>query len=188
MGTNKNLKKDRIKSYFVDAAKEIIIIEGVAGISVKKVSEKAGYSYATVYHYYQDLHALLWDVKLAMVTELRHSLTAHSVQEAIRAYVDYYLKYPNVFEFFYLYQLDTDKGNPQELFGMYDDISKEEMNGFASTSCAVDARMPIKTCIYAIHGLLLLYFSSNGMKKEDLYDDLNGILVLLSEPSGESSR
>jgi AcrR family transcriptional regulator len=46
------IKASGIRSYFILAAKEIISIEGVNHVSVRKVPKKAGYSYATIYNYF----------------------------------------------------------------------------------------------------------------------------------------
>jgi len=55
----KEIQKQRMMTYFINAAKEIITEEGVKGLTARKVGEKAGYSYATLYNYFKDLKALL---------------------------------------------------------------------------------------------------------------------------------
>ncbi|MDP4092633.1 MAG: TetR/AcrR family transcriptional regulator, partial [Bacillota bacterium] len=57
---NKELQKSRMKKYFIDAAKEILVNEGVSNVSVRKVGEVTGYSYATIYNYFKNLDHLLW--------------------------------------------------------------------------------------------------------------------------------
>ena len=56
---NKEIQRKRMMTYFMDAAKEIIKEEGVKGLTARKVGEKAGYSYATIYNYFSDLNTLL---------------------------------------------------------------------------------------------------------------------------------
>ena len=56
---NKEIQKQRMMKYIIDAAKEIIKEDGVKGLSARKVGEKAGYSYATIYNYFTDLNTLL---------------------------------------------------------------------------------------------------------------------------------
>lgn len=55
----KDIRRQRIMTYFIDAAKEIIRTEGIKEISARKIGEKAGYSYATIYNYFDDLNSLL---------------------------------------------------------------------------------------------------------------------------------
>lgn len=56
----KEIQKQRMMNYFISAAKEIILEEGVKGLSVRKVGDRAGYSYATIYNYFTDLNTLLF--------------------------------------------------------------------------------------------------------------------------------
>lgn len=55
----KQIQKERMKKYFIEAAKEIIKEEGIKGVTARKVGDKAGYSYATIYNYFEDLNVLL---------------------------------------------------------------------------------------------------------------------------------
>lgn len=56
----KEIQKQRMMNYFICAAKEIVLEEGVKGLSVRKVGDRAGYSYATIYNYFTDLNTLLF--------------------------------------------------------------------------------------------------------------------------------
>lgn len=55
----KQIKKDRTKRFFLDAAKEIIRTEGVANLTTKKIGEKAAYSYASIYNYFENFNDLV---------------------------------------------------------------------------------------------------------------------------------
>ncbi|HHV99652.1 MAG TPA: TetR/AcrR family transcriptional regulator [Clostridiaceae bacterium] len=55
----KEIQKQRMMAYFINAAKEIITEEGVKGLTARKVGEKAGFSYATLYNYFNDIKELL---------------------------------------------------------------------------------------------------------------------------------
>lgn len=177
-----SIKKDRVRSYFLDAAKEIILTEGAEGISVRRVAEKSGYSYATIYNYYQDLNALLWDVKIALTDDLRdfmkkeqQSFDRTDIKTAFRTYVSYYVENPNIFQFLYLHPLSDGQEKQTELFLFFDSVSAETLNDISTTGMA-DVQTVAKTCIYAIHGMLLLFFSANGMTEESLFNDLSEFL------------
>lgn len=191
MSRNQNIKKDRIISYFIEAAKEIIMGAGTDGISVRKVAEKAGYSYATIYNYYKNLHELLWDVKKSFVVELQEYLIQNTIEATsekdiktmLHAYVSYFVEYPNVFRFFYMYPLDNEIGDLEELFSIFGSISLKTSSDFASAQLA-NADIISKTCVYTVHGMLMLFFSSNGMTKELLFYDLTKILDFLFTVEG----
>lgn len=187
-----NLKKDRIRSYFLDAAKEIISSEGAEGITVRRVAEKSGYSYATIYNYYQDLNALLWDAKIALIGELRdfmkstqQSFSVPDLKETFRVYVSYFVENPNIFRFLYLCPINGEQDNQTEMASCFDSISLETQADIAETSIK-SAQTVAKTCVYAVHGMLLLYFSANGMTKESLYSDLSEFLEYMFEKKGVS--
>ena len=56
------IKANRVKSYFIEAAKEIIIKEGPENVSVRKIANLSGYSYGSIYNYYTELNELMVDV------------------------------------------------------------------------------------------------------------------------------
>lgn len=55
----KDIQKERIRRYFLDAAKDIIVTEGVSAVTSKKVGERAAYSYASIYNYFENQNALI---------------------------------------------------------------------------------------------------------------------------------
>ena len=54
------LRTRRIMSYFVEAADEIIGREGVGAVTIRKVSDIAGYTSATLYNYFDNLNHLIF--------------------------------------------------------------------------------------------------------------------------------
>ena len=54
------LRQRRIMSYFIEAADEIILAEGVASLTIRKVADKAGYTSATLYNYFDNLNHLIF--------------------------------------------------------------------------------------------------------------------------------
>ncbi len=58
MAERKDIQKERVRRYFLDAAKELIASEGLADLTTKKIGEKAGFSYATIYNYFANFNEL----------------------------------------------------------------------------------------------------------------------------------
>ena len=58
----KQIQEQRIKSYFIQATKEILKGEGLKCISVRNIADKAGYSYATLYNYFKDVQDLIHEM------------------------------------------------------------------------------------------------------------------------------
>ncbi|MCP5456235.1 MAG: TetR/AcrR family transcriptional regulator [Thermotogae bacterium] len=178
---NNGIKKNRIKSYFIDSAKEIIINDGPENITVRNVAEKAGYSYATLYNYYKDIEELLSEVKKSMINDIKNYLNSknnntsskNSLKSFFTDYVSYYVKYPNIFRFFYMYKNNT--VSSPEISEDYISLFSEALNSVSLVK-AENTELITKTCLYTVHGILLLFFSSEGISEDILHEDLKNFL------------
>ena len=56
----KTIQKRRMMSYFIEAATQIIDEEGIDGVTIRKVSDIAGYNSATMYNYFENLDHLIF--------------------------------------------------------------------------------------------------------------------------------
>lgn len=180
-----SIKSQRVKSYFIQAAKEIIVNEGVENVSVRKVADKAGYAYTTIYNYFTDINELLKAVKDDMIRDVMSHMQENmqdkindleGIKKSNRAYVKYYMDHPHIFHFFYSYRLNPVSTEPE-----LPDFEKHwEMTYGSFVEKGVirkeDIHVIAKTMIYSIHGLLALYFSDNGMKEVNLFEDLDSII------------
>jgi len=178
-----SVREGRIRTYFIDAAKQIILREGVEGVSVRKVADIAGYSYATIYNYFSDLNALLLETKRAMIQDIVGFMGGipdekvngiEDIKRLNRKYAGYYLEHPHVFRFFYSYRLTEEPGTTGQYFD-YAASWQDTYQGLVAdgTIRAEEVFIVAKTIIYALHGLLALFFSDNGLSEEALLSDLD---------------
>ncbi|WMJ77494.1 MULTISPECIES: TetR/AcrR family transcriptional regulator [unclassified Sedimentibacter] len=58
MKTNITLKKKRVMLYFIESAANIMANEGVDQLTIRNVSERAGYNSATLYNYFDNFDEL----------------------------------------------------------------------------------------------------------------------------------
>jgi AcrR family transcriptional regulator len=194
MGDNKELKRQRIKMYFLKAAKQIITDEGVKNVSVRKVADMAGYSYPTLYNYFEDLNELLWEAKGFMINDLVEIIKKKTVEPIsgteglkmlFKAYIAYYLDNPNIFKFFYFYQLHTPGKKLEDAIGEpdYNSLWGETFKYFVLEGKLKekDIEVVAKIFIYAMQGMLTLYFSNNGDLNEEvnMYKDLETMVDYL---------
>ena len=116
----KEIQKQRIMGYFIDAAKEIINEEGIQSVTARKVGEKAGYSYATIYNYFNDLKTLLSYVAFdAMEDCYKYMISFKNDKEDCReqmisyssAYFTYFAKNPDMFQLIFLEELGNIPGD-----------------------------------------------------------------------------
>lgn len=188
-----DLKKQRITTYFVEAAKEMVAKEGMEGVSVRKVADAAGYSYATLYNYFRDLNELLWEVRKTMVMDLAVSLQEklsdvvmdeEGIKKVFRAYLTYYFENPHIFKFFYFQKIvrpetvqEEDALGPGFDAMTIGTFSRLVQEGRLRES---DVIMVGRTLVYAVHGMLTLYFSDQGERtREEIYRELDGMVDLL---------
>lgn len=181
-------KNDLVRKEFILAAKEIILREGVSCLTVRKIAGVTGYSYATVYHYFKDLDSLLLNVKEQMVEDVASHMTSDEtpsyaniadIQRANRRYVQFYLDNQNIYDFFYTYRFKNETSPNYNL--RFQDGWQIAYEKFVTSGQLKreDVVTVAKTMIYSIHGLLALYFSSNGLSKETLFQDMDKIVEYL---------
>jgi|AGTN01.2.fsa_nt_gi Transcriptional regulator len=184
-----SVKNERVRSYFIDAARQIILSEGVESVSVRKVADIAGYSYATIYNYFSDLNALLLETKRSMIRDMvaymggaqdETAIGIEQIKQLNRMYALYYLAHPHVFRFFYSYRLTEEPKAAAQYFD-YTASWQETYQSFVTdgTIKSEDVGIVAKTLIYALHGLLALFFSDNGLSKEALLADLDAMAELI---------
>jgi len=179
----RSLKQQRVCSYFVQSAKEIILLEGVEGVSVRKVAECAGYTFSTIYKYFRDLEALLREVKAVMIQDLfadmqnampAKLLELDDIKRLNRFYAAYYLERPHVFQFFYSFRLQPEE-TPTVDLPNFTDVWQMTYQGFVQSGRISAEALPriSKIIIYTLHGLLALYFADYGITKDALFTELD---------------
>lgn len=70
----KQIQKKRIMSYFIEATNQIIENEGIDSITIRKVSDIAGYNSATLYNYFENLDHLIFFSSMKYLKEYVLSL------------------------------------------------------------------------------------------------------------------
>lgn len=55
----KELQRSRMIGYFTESAVSLIKSEGLENVTTKKIGDKAGYSYATIYNYFENFNDLI---------------------------------------------------------------------------------------------------------------------------------
>jgi len=189
-GEKRELQRNRIRSYFLEAAREIIIKEGHESVSVRRVADMAGYSYATIYNYFEDLNGLLWEVKNIMIRDIFENLMGKmkhetydmaELKDGFKIYISYFIKNPNIFRFFFFHPLgkpETAGDNIEEgpdFAGMWQETFRGLINEGRLSEEDVEAAA--KAIIYSIHGLIMLYFvDKEDMGEEKVYQELEKLL------------
>lgn len=169
---NKEIQKSRVKRYFIDAAKEILLNEGALNVSVRKVGDATGYSYATIYNYFKNLDHLLWCIGIEFVKDIvkiydndfvKDSYTPEDIKHLLNRYIDYYFENPNVFNFFFFYQVEEPPEDLKEelvrpslekiLVSILENLAQQKIVEYEKVLVISGLIMN------SVHGMLLMYFS-----------------------------
>lgn len=59
MMKNKEIQRQRMYYYFIDACKDLIDELGIENLTIRNISDKAGYNSATLYNYFENLDQLI---------------------------------------------------------------------------------------------------------------------------------
>jgi len=190
----KNIKKEFVKSKFIDAAKSIILKDGVSSVTVRRIAEITGYSYATIYHYFQDLSVLLLETKLYMIRDMvaasgtqtgKTGGSLEGIKQQARRTAGFFIDNPNIFGFFYQYKMDESNAMAMRSLELekayYDDFMP-----FVECGAIREADIPAisRSITYVVFGSITIYLSSNGLTREEVFKDIDNTIDLLLKGSG----
>lgn len=71
----KAIQKKRMMKYFIDAVQKIIKEEGIDFVTIRKVSDIAGFNSATIYNYFNNLNELIFFSSIKYLEDYAHDLS-----------------------------------------------------------------------------------------------------------------
>lgn len=190
----KSLQRQRMMQYFIDAAKQIIRNEGIREVTVRKVADIAGYSYATIYNYFDDLNTLLWYTVPDYLDEVNNlinqsyipdSSSIQIIKSGYIAFTKYFLQNPNIYRFLYLTELTEP---PDEVAAKIARPALSENRDKVLNRCAEEGFIDKKDVpvigdllTATVHGLIFLYFTGKmDVSEQELLDKITtGIEYIL---------
>ncbi len=173
--------------------KELIIAEGHERVTVRRIAQAAGCTYPLLYHYFADMDALFWQLRLEMIEEMIAELRLVPVQEGgpiddvkriFFSYAKYYFERPNIFRFFYFYPFTrphSDNGFVN-LEGRFHEMWQKTFMNLVQTGYVRKDKVETvaKTIIYSIQGMILLSLSANGsLVEENVYQEIGKLIDYL---------
>lgn len=76
---NKEIQRNRMMSYFINATDELIYEVGIEEITLRKVAERAGYNSATLYNYFENLDHLIFYAAMKNVKDYSLALNTYLI-------------------------------------------------------------------------------------------------------------
>jgi AcrR family transcriptional regulator len=186
-------KQGRTKKEILKAAQIIIQNEGYEKITVRHLAEVTGYSHTIFYHYFKNLHGLLWTLRLEMIDGMIDELgkapleSGDSVDDIVfvfTEYANYFMTNPNIFRFFYFYPFSDPNESmlSSEIENRFQSMWQESFACLISEGVISQDQLFVvaKSIIYAISGLLLLNLSTAGLATRiDIEREIEGIIKFL---------
>lgn len=173
-------KKERTYQEIIQAAKVIVRDEGHNAVTVRRLAERTGLAYTSLYYYFKDLNALLWTLRLDMIEDMIADLSAADLQHedpvaellaALFSYVDYFFQHPTIFRFFYFCHFDQPEGDDryEKLQARFGGIWQASLARLVQAQIipAHDLDSLARTIIYALQGMMTLSFSANGLMSSE---------------------
>jgi AcrR family transcriptional regulator len=163
-----------MKSYFLNAAKELIRGEGLEVVSTRNVAERAGYSYATLYNYFKDIRDLIFSCVEDFMAECRVFVakevpSAVSGEKALIAvsngYAKFFVQYPGIFDLFFqerANKISTAKSNLNAIDAFFDSIVEQKWKVILDQKKGANKGYSQAREFHklALHGILMFYLNN----------------------------
>lgn len=133
VGGNRQEKRKRIMSYFINATIELMEKEGIENLTIRKVAEQAKYNSATLYHYFSNLDELELFASVKCLDEYMRETPMNKIEgkdfrewylEQWRCFCRHAFQRPRIFNFLFFSPEGTQ--NLNEVFRRYYEIYPNE--------------------------------------------------------------
>lgn len=165
------IQEERMKSYFIEATKEILKGEGLRAVNVRSIAQKAGYSFATIYNYFKDAKDLVFECVKDFLSECEEYIKIETenvehgknkIKAISKAYIKYFIQYPATFELFFIEKPNNLAGKQatiQMIDDFFENICKNEWQYLIENEETNQKQAELKQAKlnYTILGMLLLY-------------------------------
>lgn len=195
------MKNENTQQLLLKATKELVLSEGYEAVTVRRIARAAGCTYPLLYHYYKDMDALFWQLRLDMIEEMIVELSPVSKQlkdpidelkQIFASYARYYFERPNIFRFFYFYPFKKAESNNKfvNLEWRFHEMWQKTFANLVQTGhmSADDVETVAKAIIFSIQGMILLSLSANGsLEEKKVYQEIDRFIdyLLRKEDSSE---
>lgn len=195
----REVKRERTREAFVQAAARIIEREGDEAAAVRRVAHEAGYTLATLYKYVANQDELLWRARSTLVRQVALDLSVASppkidswdaLRHEFERFVLYFIERSKVFSFLYGRSLDA-AAKPAEA-APEDEALAAAMAPAAAflagrPGCSPQsASEALELASYALMGLLTIAVGGNdGMDSEALRGALTRLCRTLARATGD---
>jgi AcrR family transcriptional regulator len=168
------IQEERVRGFFINAAKELIRGEGLVTVSARNVAERAGYSYATLYNYFKDIRDLIFSCVEDFMAECRSFVLENSrkksspdknLAEISKNYVKFFVQYPGIFDLLFhqkASQISTAGSNFKSIYLLLDSLTEECWMSIGKENNLNEKKLKAaqENHKLALHGLLMVFLNN----------------------------
>jgi len=170
-------EKSETRDKILDAARELFVTEGYAGVSMRRVAEKIEYSPTAIYVYFADKQELFHELcqqDYARLSEVFQSSAMSSdpierLKQIGSTYVEFGMRYPNHYQFMFMtphppHEPDEEdceiRGNPEvDAYAFLKWAVQQAIDAGRLRKELQDAEMVSQTLWAAVHGVIALHIA-----------------------------
>lgn len=183
----KEIQEQRVRTYFIEATKEILKGEGLKCVNARNISERAGYSYATLYNYFKDIKDLIFECVKDFQEEcteiVRQEVVSHSpgikrIPLIVKSYIRYFIQYPGTFELFFLEKTSDISSKPyilEMIYNFLDRLCEDDWKHLIDEKELSDEEVDLmkSELRFTVTGLLLFY---NNRRQPPSYSEFSKLV------------
>lgn len=133
--SKKEIQRARMWRYFLDAATEVIVEEGIDHFTIRKIADKAGYTSSTAYNYFKDLTHLKFFAAMRFTRDYIEALPEYldkgnnTIEKWLyswECFCKYSFEQPKIYSVIFMDNLGS---VPEELMEHYYQIYKDDLIG-----------------------------------------------------------
>ncbi|MCM3519826.1 TetR/AcrR family transcriptional regulator [Staphylococcus xylosus] len=133
--SNKDIQKQRMWQYFIDATTEIIEEKGIDNVTIREIADKAGYNSATIYNYFQEVSHLIFFAALKYLNKFINQLPNYmeegktSLEQYLlswKSFCEHSFREPEIYYSIFLKDLGN---NPEQLLKHYYEVYQSNLFG-----------------------------------------------------------
>ena len=193
------IRRERNREYFIKAARRIIEEGGIKALNIRKVSELAGYSPASVYNYFGSMDGLIGAVKDSYALDAMEYISARltdsmtpleRLETSYRYFAEYFLDRPEIFKL--IFMSGFGKGTDREAAPNFTEMAHQRMDLFHSVMKDHNVGEATLARVENILSSMLfgnLYFRNFGLMevdRETLLENVSGNVSFVMDILGGS--
>lgn len=162
MGRRSDHTREELKELAVNTAYDISAVDGLAGLSARKVASRMGYTAGTLYNLFENFDGLVVIVNARILDELYEDIkTAGSLKELALAYLGFAARKPNLWALLFEHHLPPDQVLPawfqDKITRLFKQVEKVLLLEYPG--CPAPERAS-KAAWAAVHGIVVLAHSN----------------------------